>query len=1100
VISGVQALPATIGSHIQPAATGTSRLLPPRWHRRLRLWEGHRPRNATDPSFLHKVQKLGCPVCNSVANYESRFFFWFFHETYHVIEGLVQFIDGLGFCNWHAQRLMTLPGVRSQLGFVHAFAAARLQRLSDERPNKPLYWRGRCIACDGRNERMQRNAVLMTGLLHDPQHSYKYRYPVMLCSPHLRLVLMHAADSVFEPLVENHAAPLAATFNKLTDDWRTRRIGKDDMRRAVFLAAGENSNLADPPGFTGAFVMSEREPPRNPVVRLASDIGQSGNCPICRNVWTRSMAAIDKAARDGSQVDDLVPTCAEHVWIAFTAGSEELAYRTTAVALRVALSPLQTALDWLRRPAKILSTGIRRWFDERRDTCARRLQIAREVLAIPDRCPVCVQLKETKDRMLDLLFRLLAKSHYRPRYERGCGLCLRHFSRAIQLGPDPPTRNFLIRTMHDDLALLEWELEEGSRNTAWSARLDEREEGHSAVKALQRFSGLMRLREFGEGCTTAKSSVTDDLGGRGSLSCSPSQSTNRRSVMPNDESRISQAGPKGDRVHGVWNDTAQSREIAAGTSAHNTPIAGYAAFQSVLYLPGQDDARSAPRDAATYFHDLNLDQIIASITAGKDEYDLKPFFHAPLKTIDAIHYRQEVMRDLEGSQVLACINSFAAALRLMREKIAQIEKLYCKEQKERWFLHAVEVYCPAVRELSERLSELPLASRGLLAFRDYLTSYVRSDRFVALRAEVSRLARDLAEIRYCLLIRSGSFTVREYISEQDYSVDIVETFKKFQQGAVKDYQVEFHNPVNLNHIEAKVLESVALLCPETFFRLEAFAAHNRSFADSTLTRFDREIQFYVAYAEYIRRLKRVDLQFCYPEVSDTDKAEYGHEAFDLALATKLVAEDATVVCNDHYLKGKERIIVVSGPNQGGKTTFARTFGQLHHLASIGCPVPGREARLYLFDAMFTHFEKEEDIKNLHGKLQDDLLRIHRILERATPRSVIIINEIFNSTTLRDAVFLARNVMNRIIELDSLCVCVTFLDELASLSEKIVSMVSTVMPDNPTERTFMVVRRPADGRAYAISIAQKYRLTYAEVKARIPDDWSERDTAKGRSRT
>lgn len=508
-------------------------------------------------------------------------------------------------------------------------------------------------------------------------------------------------------------------------------------------------------------------------------------------------------------------------------------------------------------------------------------------------------------------------------------------------------------------------------------------------------------------------------------------------------------------------------------------------FHSILSEKPRRGRGAAPAQAPPLFADLNLDQVAAAMTARREEYDLECFFAAPLHDVDMVTYRQEAMRDLENEETLTAVTRFTDQMRALRLRLAQVDQLRYPEHQQGWFRDAVESYCAAVRDLARQLSQARMRSRGFLGLRGYLNGYVGSDRFLALEAETSELKHRLAAVTYGLHITDGKVRVTRFEGAPDFSAVVEQTFSKFQHADAGDHRAGLPPAEDMDHIEAQILAFVARLFPDIFSSLSSYFADHRDFQDPTVVTFDREVQFYLAYLELIAPLKAAGLTFCYPQVSATSKEIRAVDAFDVALAGKLVAERGRpVVSNDFYLTGSERLLVVTGPNQGGKSTFARTFGQLHYLASLGFPVPAAQAQLFLPDQLFTHFERQESLAGLRGKLEDELSRFRAILEDATSDSIIIINEGFTSTTLQDAQFLGQQILRRVMALDMLGVCVTFVDELTRLGPQTVSMASTVVPDNPAQRTYRVVRKPADGLAYAAAIAKNHGLDYPTLKERI----------------
>lgn len=502
---------------------------------------------------------------------------------------------------------------------------------------------------------------------------------------------------------------------------------------------------------------------------------------------------------------------------------------------------------------------------------------------------------------------------------------------------------------------------------------------------------------------------------------------------------------------------------------------------TLLYPVPPGAAELDPHPPADTLGDLNLDQVFAAISAGFEQYRFDEIFESPSHDLSVIGHRHDVFEDLDSGATAQVIRSFVKDAAVVRARLA--EKLYDPMQAQRWFLGAVSGHCAAVLAASEGLDAAPVRSAGLLGLRDRLTEYRQDPGFASMRDEASRLEQGLDDLRFVVHARAGKITVAAPADEPDFAGSVLDTFARFAGPDASEDREESRGAHQLDRVEGAVLHMLAQLFPRLFTDITEFCRAHSGFLPAWHREAEREAAFYVQYLDFMRMLRPVGVRWSLPRLSCDNRAERIVAGCDVALALHRDADDRCVT-NDLELNPPEQILAISGPNQGGKTTTARMFGQLHYLASLGLPVPAADAALFLPDSVYTHFERAENIETLTGKLEDELRRAKTLLAAATGDSLVIFNETFGSTSLADAYALGATILRQVIDSGALGVYVTFVDELTRLDAHVVSMMSTTDPADDAVRTFKVVRKRADGKVHAAAIARRYHLGYKDIREAV----------------
>ena len=512
-------------------------------------------------------------------------------------------------------------------------------------------------------------------------------------------------------------------------------------------------------------------------------------------------------------------------------------------------------------------------------------------------------------------------------------------------------------------------------------------------------------------------------------------------------------------------------------------------YQSILYYDTSYD--NDPRKhvdlqfQSDMLKDLNLDQLVRSIAIGNYKDFVSSVLQNPLTSESDIYYRQELFKDLENESLFHEIKSLTRTLDHIDSQLVSLERLVYREQKESIFLHVMNEYCDAIASFCEVLRNSSIQSKGLQMVLCCFVEYVESSHFIEMKTLNQKLVDEIGSVRYSISFAGYTIKISKASESEDYTKALSQLFQGFLiEGKRKGHCTRFQNDNNLNSVEYSILKTVQKMYPVIFQQISDFMTKYLSYRNNMVESFRKEIQFYISYLEYLKQIKDIGMPCCYPKIVDHVEKTRIVQGYDLVLGVKLAWEKKTAVMNDFECFEDERVFVVTGPNQGGKTTFTRMLGQIHYLASLGVPVSAQVADVILCKRVFTHFEHEEVAYNDNGKLQDDLLRMHHILQHMTDHCFVIINEMLSSTSYQDAVIIGEKIIQKLEEYDCISIYVTFVDELAKREGKTVSLVSIVEEGNEKNRTFKIRRQCSDGLVYAKTLVNKYKLSYCTIKERI----------------
>lgn len=222
-----------------------------------------------------------------------------------------------------------------------------------------------------------------------------------------------------------------------------------------------------------------------------------------------------------------------------------------------------------------------------------------------------------------------------------------------------------------------------------------------------------------------------------------------------------------------------------------------------------------------------------------------------------------------------------------------------------------------------------------------------------------------------------------------------------------------------------------------------------------------QLAFYKGAINLKHHMKRFSVEYCFPRVTEKNRLAYD----DLKEFVMCIEQQVEAVGNTGTIDPK-MLIIITGANQGGKSTFLRSVGIAQVMMQCGLMVPAKSFESGLFPSLFMHFTRREDVEMNSGRLDEELGRMDQIINNLGPDSLVLLNESFATTTERDGSIIAYDIIKALNEAGVKIITVT---HLLSFAQRVYSEVKEIEDKGGSSDItfFCAERRPNGQRTFKI---------------------------------